>query len=142
MMSSVVPETADPVFPDVGIPEPSVPGTHAPEPLLTIDVDDRDDSVVLRASGEVDLLTAELLRTALDTWLHLGVHTVVADLRAVAFVDCAGMGALVESRRLAHRRGVALEIVPGRAVARLAALLDLTEALGLSDGEPGRRPTP
>ncbi len=67
MMSSVVPETTDPVFPMFGMPEPSVLGTHVPEPLLTIDVDDRDDSVVLRACGEVDLLTAELLRTALDT---------------------------------------------------------------------------
>ncbi len=136
MTSSVVPETADPVFPTFGEPEPepepSVLGTHPAEPLLTIHVDDRDDSVVLRAAGEVDLLSVELLRTALDTWLHLGVHTVVADLRAVSFVDCAGVGALVEGRRLAHRRGVALEIVPGRAVARLAALLDLVDVLGLS----------
>ncbi len=134
MTSSVVPVTADPVFPTVGIPEPAV-GTHPPEPLLTIDVDDRDDTVELRAAGEVDLLSVQLLRTALDTWLHLGVHTVVADLRAVSFVDCAGVGALVEARRLAHRRGVALEILPGRAVARLAALLDLAGVLGL----PARR---
>jgi anti-anti-sigma regulatory factor len=59
------------------------------------------------------------------------VRTVVADLRAVSFVDCAGVGALVEGRRLAQRRGVALEIVPGRAVTRLAALLDLSGVLGL-----------
>jgi anti-anti-sigma factor len=131
MTSSVAPETAHPAFPTVGVPEQAVLGTHPTEPLLTVDVDDRDDSVVLRAVGEVDLLSVELLRTALDTWLHLGVRTVVADLRAVSFVDCAGVGALVEGRRLAQRRGVALEIVPGRAFTRLAALLDLSGVLGL-----------
>ena len=100
--------------------------------LLTIDADDRGDTAVLRARGEVDLLTTDLLRTTLDTWLHVGVHTVVADLREVSFVDCAGVGTLADARRRADDRGVTLRILPGRAVARLAALLDLTDVLGLA----------
>ena len=100
--------------------------------LLTITVDDRGRSAVLRVRGEVDMLTATELRGALDEWLTSGAGTLVVDLRDVWFVDCAGIALLVEARRRADRAGIRLRIVAGRAVARTAALLDLTAALGLS----------
>lgn len=106
--------------------DPADEGTH-----LTIDVDDRGDTVVLRARGEVDLLTVSDLRAALDRWLVAGVGTIALDLRGVSFVDCAGVGLLADARRRAAGRGVVLRIDPGRAVARVAALLDLTGSLGL-----------
>lgn len=93
--------------------------------------DDLGRTAVLRIHGEIDLLTGGELGAALHAWLRCGAGTVVVDLRGVSFVDCAGVGLLVETRRRAERAGVRLRVVPGRVVARTAALLDLTAALGL-----------
>jgi anti-sigma B factor antagonist len=91
---------------------------------------------VLRARGEVDLLTVAHLRAHLDTALTTGPRAVVVDLRGVSFIDCTGIGLLADARCRARGRDVRLEIVPGRAVARVAALLDLTAALGLDGPAP------
>jgi anti-anti-sigma factor len=101
--------------------------------LLEIDVDDRGRIAVLRARGEVDMLTVTDLRAALDEQLGAGTATVVLDLRGVSFVDCTAIGMLAEARRRAARQGTRLRIVPGRAVARIAALLDLGAVLGLHE---------
>lgn len=98
---------------------------------LTVDVDDRGDTAVLRVRGEIDLLTVANLRAALEAWLFCGVGAIVLDLRGVSFIDCAGIGMLADARLRAGLRGVALRIEPGRSVARVAALLDLTVPLGL-----------
>ena len=122
---------------DTRTPAGGLPVARAADPdecgtLLTITVDDRGRSAVLRVRGEVDMLTATELRGARDEWLTSGAGTLVVDLRDVWFVDCAGIALLVEARRRADRAGIRLRIVAGRAVARTAALLDLTAALGLS----------
>jgi anti-sigma B factor antagonist len=101
--------------------------------LLAIDMDDRGRTAVLRARGEIDMLTVTHLRSALDCLLRSGAGTVVVDLRDVSFVDCTGIGLLADARRRARRAGIRLRIVAGRAVARTAAVLDLTAALGVHE---------
>lgn len=101
--------------------------------LLEIDVDHRGRLAMIRARGEVDMLTVTDLRAALDEQLAGESPTVVLDLRGVSFVDCTGIGMLAQARRRARRRGIRLQIIPGRAVARVAALLDLTAVLGLHE---------
>jgi anti-sigma B factor antagonist len=113
-----------------------LPVVRGPDPAecaapLIVRVDGRGDATTLRVSGEIDLLTVEQLRTAIDRALAGPGRTFLVDLRGVSFVDCAGIGLLVEVHDHARRRGLRLQIVPGRAVARTAALLDLTAALGL-----------
>ena len=138
MSSPVIPAPARPFSPLVltrlrtsGLPVARVADPADGAAPLTVDVDDRGDTAVLRARGEVDLLTVADLRAVVDAWLPSGVRTIVLDLRDVSFVDCAGVGMLADARRRARLRDVALVIEPGRAVARVAALLDLTGALGL-----------
>jgi anti-sigma B factor antagonist len=119
-------------------PASGLPAARTADPaecgaLLEIDVDDRGGVVVVRARGEVDMLTVTDLRAALAAQLAAGTATVVLDLRGVSFVDCTGIGMLAEARRRAGRRGIRLRIVPGRAVTRVAALLDLSVVLGLHD---------
>jgi anti-anti-sigma factor len=101
--------------------------------LLHIDVDDRGRIAVLRARGEVDMLTVTDLRAALDEQLTAGTATVVLDLRGVSFVDCTGIGTIADARRRAGRQGIRLRIIPGRAVTRIAGLLDLAAVLGLHE---------
>jgi anti-sigma B factor antagonist len=140
MTSPVIPAPAVPFAttdlsrpPASGLPVARIADPVDELPPLTVAVDDRGDTAVLRARGEVDLLTVAELRAAVDAWLLSGVRTIVLDLRGVSFVDCAGVGMLADARLRARRGGVALRIEPGRSVARVAALLDLTGALGLDE---------
>jgi anti-anti-sigma factor len=143
------------VIPAPTRPAPRLPVARTPEPdgcatplHLHLDLD-AGDAVVLRVRGEVDLLTVAHLRAHLDTALAdtalaAGPRAVVVDLQGVSFIDCTGIGLLLDAGCRARRRGVRLRIVPGRAVARVAALLDLTAALGLDgpDRSAPERPAP
>ena len=100
---------------------------------LAVAVDDRGGVFVVHADGEVDLSTAPLLDGALDAGLASGRRTVVVDLRQVSFIDCTGIGLLTRARCRARRQGTRLHIRAGRAVARTAAVLDLTVTLGLHE---------
>lgn len=114
----------DPVF-DADLDDAGTP--------LAVAVDDRSGVFVVHADGEVDLSTAPLLDGALDAGLASGRRTVVVDLRQVSFIDCTGIGLLTQARCRAGRQGIRLHIRAGRAVARTAALLDLTITLGLHE---------
>jgi len=117
--------------PASGLPVARTADPAESETLLVIDIDDRGRIAVLRARGEIDMLTVTQLRSALDDQLAGGAGTIVLDLRDVSFVDCTGIGLLADARHRAARTGVRLRIVPGRAVARTAGLLELTAVLGL-----------
>jgi anti-anti-sigma factor len=138
VLTDPTPFTApDPATPNTRTPASGLPVARVADPdeygsPLTITVDDRGRSAVLRVRGEIDLLTSADLAAVLDEWLASGAGTVVVDLRDVWFVDCAGMGLLADARCRADRAGIRLRIVAGRAVGRTAALLDLTDALGLA----------
>ncbi len=150
-MTSAIPAPARPVSPAAlaRTPASGVPVARTAEPddgatPLDLALDDRHDTAVLSARGEVDLLTVAHLRAHLDAALAAGPRALLVDLRGVSFIDCTGIGVLADARCRARRGDVRLEIVPGRAVARVAALLDLTAALGLDgpDRSAPERPAP
>ena len=100
---------------------------------LSVTVEDRDEVCVVHADGEVDIATAPLLGRALEAGLAGGRPTVVVDMRQISFVDCTGIGLLTAARCRAREQGTRLRILAGRALARTAALLELTTALGLHE---------
>jgi anti-anti-sigma factor len=57
-----------------------------------------ENNAVLHVSGEVDLLTAPILRDRIHQAISGGRHNLLVDLSAVTFMDCAGMGPLLEAR--------------------------------------------
>jgi len=118
----------------VPLPRGHLAGEHddAGTPLI-VTVEDRGEVCVVHADGEVDIATAPLLGRALKAGLASGRTTVVVDLRQISFVDCTGIGMLTEARCRARGQGTRLRILAGRAVARTAALLELTNALGLHE---------
>ncbi|TWF82427.1 anti-anti-sigma factor [Pseudonocardia hierapolitana] len=80
---------------------------------------------VLTVSGEIDLVSGPLLRTALDEVIDApdssALTGVVLDLTAVTFLGSAGLAVLVDAHEHATQRGIALKIVidgPGSPVAR------------------------
>jgi anti-anti-sigma factor len=94
--------------------------------------------MIVRLTGEVDCATgcvieAELVRTMADNGAD-----VVADLGAVSFLDCAGLGSLVAVRRWAAEHGLRFRIArPGPAVQRLLDAVEPTaiELLSAGDGD-------
>jgi anti-sigma B factor antagonist len=88
---------------------------------------------VLHVVGEVDTLTAPVLRTRLDE--HLAeVELLVLDLTDVTFLGSAGLAVLVGARDEADRVGHRLRLVPGsRIVVRALEATGLLTLFELAD---------
>lgn len=64
------------------------------------------ETTVVELRGEIDILTAPPLRTRLDGLTAAVLPDLVVDLRAVSFIDCAGLGVLCRARsRVMERHG-------------------------------------
>ena len=89
------------------------------------------DAVVLSVHGEVDLLTAPLLREAMLPVLERQRGLVVVDLSEVPFMDSTGVHILLEAPRQLESPNRSLAIVcrEDSQVHRLLALVGLLDAL-------------
>lgn len=110
-------------------------GSHAatePE-RFAIGIRDEPMGTVVAVTGELDLLNAPQLRTALDALLCANPRHIAIDLTATTFMDSAGVHALLDARdRAGDRTGGHLAVVCGGApVRRVIELLGLTEALSV-----------
>jgi anti-sigma B factor antagonist len=65
------------------------------QPLSMLLTPDGDGNVVLTVGGEVDVLTADQLRAALNESLTLWEGQVVVDFAGVSFLDSQGIAALL-----------------------------------------------
>ncbi len=94
------------------------------------------DQTLIRAQGEVDVVTAPKLAIQLDRHLRSGRGDVVVDLSDTEFLDSAGLYVLLNAqRRLARsNRGLRVLCHPGP-VRHVIEMARLTETLGVS--EPG-----
>ena len=82
---------------------------------MAIDVSAIDGGVILSVAGEVDLLTADRLRAALEA--EVDRHAlVVVDLTAVGFLSSSGLAALALAHRAAVAAGHVLRLVAGNRV--------------------------
>lgn len=87
--------------------------------------------------GRLDRQSAPVVLDWIRAWLHKGDGTVGLDLEGVEYLDSAGVAALAESIRLAHSRGLRLQLVGSSEAARKT--LDLFRFRGeLEAAVPGR----
>ncbi|MDX8056267.1 STAS domain-containing protein [Lentzea sp. BCCO 10_0798] len=101
------------------------------ETPLKVESENLSGAVVLRAEGEVDSYSAELLRDKLSEAFGAGLP-VVLDLSAVEFFASAGLSVLVEYHLLGEDRGVPLRLVsPRGSVLRALRATTLNETLDL-----------
>lgn len=127
-------------------------GVSDPAGLLAVEASDRGAAVVVRAHGELDASTVEVVRSLLWPALQQSqAAVIVVDLRAVTFLAVAGMRVLIQARDRAAERGRALRVVLARShpvVARMAVagqlrglvLVDtVDEALWAAPGRGQRR---
>jgi anti-anti-sigma factor len=67
---------------------------------LQVSRDERDGWLILTVSGEMDLVTAPVVRQHVHDAVADGRHSVVLDLAGVHFCDSSGVGVLIAARRL------------------------------------------
>lgn len=108
------------------------PPTHATDedqPLMAVAVCQRDRIAIVTARGDIDLVTAPHLRTAVDAVLAEAPRAVVLDLTAVTFLASVGIAALLDVRTAAGEELPVAVAARGPATARPLDLLGLTEIL-------------
>ncbi|HEV7908637.1 MAG TPA: STAS domain-containing protein [Pseudonocardiaceae bacterium] len=93
-------------------------------------VDQLGNDVRIAVTGEIDMLTALQLVRAF-TRSGLVFDGIVFDLRGVTFFGSQGIAALLMARELCGERDAVMSVKPSRVVARVVALVRLTEALGV-----------
>jgi anti-anti-sigma factor len=108
-----------------------------PEPFA-VEVQRRDAVAVVQPRGELDLVTVETLRAALDG--IKSTERLVLDLRGLSFMDSTGLHLLVTLDRRAQRDGLQLTLVaPAAPVDRAIQLCGLDQELpfvAAVDAEP------
>lgn len=72
---------------------------------------DRDGAVTVSVAGEVDTFTAPTLRSALEAELERRPPELVLDLRGIRFLGSAGLALLVETKKSAGARDIALRLI-------------------------------
>ena len=103
----------------------------AGEGALAVTVEDSTVTV----TGEVDHLNCSELAAALQPVAEQG-GAVVVDLRAVTFMDSAGVSSVVAARRTARDHGGTLIVLASDVVHRALTVLALETVLGLADPPP------
>ncbi len=86
------------------------------------------DCAVLRIDGEIDAYAAPQLRERVIDLAGNGTVHIIADMRGAGFLDSAGLGALVGSRKALRTGGGSL-----RLVANTDRILQVFRITGLSD---------
>lgn len=95
-----------------------------------------DDATVVHVVGEIDTLTAPVLRAQLDEHIPV-VSLLVLDLSEVTFLGSAGLAVLVAGKDGADARGHTLRLVCGsRIVTRALEATGLLTLFDVADGVP------
>ena len=80
-------------------------------PPASVTVDERDDVVVARLSGEIDLANAREGGGAIRTAVPNAAHGLVVDLTAVEYLDSSGIQLLFELAEQLRNRQQQLRVV-------------------------------
>jgi anti-sigma B factor antagonist len=110
---------------------PSEPDRPAAE-ALSLDVSLEEHACVVRVEGDIDIATAEALRTRLLQLADEGHVNQVLSLEGDVFLDSAGLGAVVSIRRRLQVLGGALVLAcSNEIVLRLLRLTSLDKVVAV-----------
>ncbi len=98
-----------------------------------------DGGTIVAISGEVDVCTEAPLQQALLRIIRECSARLMLDLSGVSFMDCAGLRALLATRRRAELRGGCLRLIAASAaVRRIIELTGAQEALAMERSTTAR----
>ena len=106
---------------------------------LRLSVRYHGDRATIHVGGEIDLATCPQLRAVLVELIDTGFHQLIIDLEQVSFLDCTGIGVLVDARRRVQQHGGCLNLArPTPFVLRVLTLTRMTTVFPIdtSLGEP------
>jgi anti-sigma B factor antagonist len=107
------------------------PTADGPAPgALQVSAESAGGTIVLTATGEVDMVTAPQLEDAARRAIEDGPAALVLDLGGVSFLSSAGLSVLVRTHKVAKESGHGTEF---RIVATSAATLRPMQLMGLGD---------
>jgi anti-anti-sigma factor len=117
------------------------PPESGPAAVIDISVATTEHMVVLRVSGELDMLTAPILTEHVQEQLTRdtagGPRTVVFDLTDVSFLGSAGLAVLAHAHTVASDRGDVVQVVAtARAVLRPLEVTGLNKVLDIRPDVP------
>lgn len=93
----------------------------------------RDGTVAVKVTGDVDLLSRELLARSLADAVGQAESGVEVDMAGVAFLDSSGMSALLSGRRAAEDAGLTFRIIAAGDLVR--RVMELTGVWPLLTGQ-------
>jgi anti-anti-sigma factor len=106
---------------------------------FAIDVDERDDRIVVIPRGELDMASAPELEHAVMPRIEAG-EWVVLDLRSLDFIDSSGLRVVVGAHRSADERGgrfTCVRGIPGSTVHRIVEIAGIDGVIEMVD-DPGQ----
>ncbi|MFJ6569988.1 STAS domain-containing protein [Streptomyces sp. NPDC091292] len=99
---------------------------------LKVTESEQDGWIVVRAAGELDLVTSPVLRQRVHDAVAEGRHDLVLDLSDVFFCDSSGVGVLIATRRLLRScQGRLRLILPARGALDGSHVNRVLSALGV-----------
>ena len=102
---------------------------------VTLCIRPGDGGTIVAISGEVDVCTEAPLQQALLRIIRERSARLMLDVSGVSFMDCAGLRALLATRRRAEMRGGCMRLIATSAPVR--RIIELTGARGLGrNGAP------
>jgi anti-sigma B factor antagonist len=108
------------------------------QPLSLETITVGSDCALIRVAGEIDVFTASQLRETVVDLIASGVVHVIAELRAVDFLDSTGLGAIVGGhKRLRTIDGSLILAASPDRILRLFRITGLDQAFSLSPSVPG-----
>ena len=123
-------------------PSPSSAPPYGPGTLrrtgFCVEVDQLDDTVVLRLQGELDTATSRELRAALATAMAGDASAMVLDLAALSFIDSTGIAVLLAACHQAESQGRSFSLRhPGRMVLKVLNLTGVDRLLSVDSALTG-----
>lgn len=93
---------------------------------LNVSTEEWGETPVIRAEGEVDLGTVDVLRKVASEVVRLKPKSVIFDLRDVTYIDSSGLGILVATRKqLGNEPGCVVVVTAQQAVLQSLSLTGL-----------------
>ena len=100
---------------------------------FNVEVRPAREQLVIEVCGEVDLATAPQIHEIVANAVGDGWNQLIVDLRAVSFMDSAGVHLLLKLREL-RQDGVNCQMIDGRPeIHRVLGLCGLGDVLGRAD---------
>ncbi|MBK1783325.1 STAS domain-containing protein [Prauserella cavernicola] len=111
-------------------PYPNTPSPSPGESGVTVRPERRGDAVVLRVTGELDLMSSPVLDGHVATALEEPPPPLlVIDLSGVSFLASSGMASLVAAQQAAGESTTLRVVATGRATARALEVVGLDQQL-------------